>query len=175
MDHHFLNSSYREKLIEHLFVGELLKLSWANKEFSLEVSKPEVDNSGYDLIAEARGFIRHIQLKTAFLGAKTASQTVHTALAKKPSGCVVWVYFHPDTLRLGPFLYFGGVRGEHLPSLEKMKIARHTKGNSSGTKSERPNIRSIPKGQFVALPNIESLFTILFGSAPVKSISKTNS
>ena len=86
MDYHFLNSSYREKLIEHLFVGELLKLSWANKEFSLEVSKPEVDNSGYDLIAEARGYIRHIQLKTAFIGAKTASQKVHTSLAKKPSG-----------------------------------------------------------------------------------------
>jgi len=50
MDHHFLNSSYREKLIEHLFVGELLKLSWANKGLSLEVSKPEVDNSGYDFL-----------------------------------------------------------------------------------------------------------------------------
>ncbi|NKC10627.1 MAG: hypothetical protein GKR94_00010 [Gammaproteobacteria bacterium] len=49
---HSEHSSYREKLIEHLFVGELLKLSWQNGDCSLEVASPEVDNSGYDIIAE---------------------------------------------------------------------------------------------------------------------------
>ena len=61
MEEHSINSSYRERLIEHLFVGELLKLSWRNKDFSLEVSKPEVDNSGYDLIIEANGQLSLLQ------------------------------------------------------------------------------------------------------------------
>lgn len=33
-------SSYREKLIEHLFVGESLKRSWLEHECGLEVAKP---------------------------------------------------------------------------------------------------------------------------------------
>ena len=48
MNKHSEQSSYREKLIEHLFIGELLKLSWTNGDCQLEVGKPEVDNSGYD-------------------------------------------------------------------------------------------------------------------------------
>ena len=31
-----------------------------------------------------------------------------------------------------------------------MKIARHSKGDATGNKSERPNIRSIPKGKFIS-------------------------
>ena len=71
---HFENSSYREKLIEHLFVSELLKLSWLHHECSLEVAKPEVDNAGYDLIVEAHGVVRHIQLKTSVSTASAANQ-----------------------------------------------------------------------------------------------------
>jgi hypothetical protein len=62
MSEHSLHSSCREKLIEHLLIGELLKFSWLSKDFTLEIAKPEVDNSGYDIIAESNGVIRHIQL-----------------------------------------------------------------------------------------------------------------
>src|SRR6056297_544397 len=101
IERHFLHSSFREKLIEHLLISELLKHSWVRGDFCLEVSKPEVDNQGYDIVAEANGIIRHIQLKAAYLGSKTAKQKLHVALAGKPSGCVVWVYFDQDTLELG--------------------------------------------------------------------------
>jgi hypothetical protein len=168
MDHHFLNSSYREKLIEHLFIGELLKLSWANKEFSLEVSKPEVDNSGYDLVVEARGIIRHIQLKTAFIGSSTSRQNINISLARKPSGCIVWIYFREEDLKLGPFLYFGGAPGNPLPVLGEMKTARHNKGNATGFKSERPNIKVIPKTGFTTYLTVESLFEALFGAPAAK-------
>lgn len=146
MTEHSLHSSYREKLIEHLLVGELLKLSWKNKDFSLEVSKPEVDRSGYDIIAEANGIIRHIQLKATFAGSATASHKIHISLTKKPSGCVVLIYFNNDTLELGPFYCFGANPGQPLPSLEGLKIAKHTKGDAAGIKLERPNIRILNKG-----------------------------
>lgn len=58
---HFRHSSFREKLIEHLFIRELLKLSWLQGDCSLEVAKPEVDNRGYDIVVERDGVVRHIQ------------------------------------------------------------------------------------------------------------------
>ena len=76
MDKNFLKSSYREKLIEHLFIGEILKLSWASDQCSIEVSKPEVDNQGYDLIIENNSFLRHVQLKTSAIGSRASGQKV---------------------------------------------------------------------------------------------------
>lgn len=163
MKQHFENSSYRERLLEHLLISELLKLSWFREDYSLEISKPEVDQAGYDLIAEANGYIRHIQLKTTFIGSSTSRQKVHITLGSKPSGCVVLIHFDQETLRLGPFLYFGSRAGEPLPSLDAYKIARHTKANSMGEKSLRPKIREIPNSAFTKLATIEELYTRLFG------------
>ncbi len=165
MTEHSLHSSYREKLIEHLFVGELLKFSWKAKCFGVEVSKPEVDRSGYDLIAEANGVLRHIQLKAAFRGSTTATHKLHISLATKPSGCVVLVYFDKETLDLGPFYYFGSEPGEPLPKLDGLKVAKHTKGNASGLKMDRPNIRVLNKGSFVKLDAISELYLKLFGKS----------
>ena len=160
---YYLQSQFCEKLIEHLFVGELLKRSWEGGDCSIEISKPEVDRAGYDLIAECNGHIRHIQLKASYRGAKTAKQKVR--LAEKPSGCVVWVYYDPGSFELGPFLYFGGRPGEKLPSLETSKTARHTKGNAQGTKAERPNHRDINKGKFTRIESIQGLWCQLFEGA----------
>ena len=157
------HSSFREKLIEHLLVGELLKRSWQRGDCAIETSRPEVDRAGYDLIAECNGHVRHIQLKASFRGAKTATQKVHLSLAEKPSGCVVWVYFDPDSLELGPFLYFGDAPGKRLPDIESFKIAKHTKGNGQGVKAERPNHRVINKGKFKRIDSIEGLWDQLFG------------
>lgn len=165
MTEHYLHSSYREKLIEHLLIGELLKFSWKTKDFSLEISKPEVDNSGYDIIAEANGIIRHIQLKATFIGSATSIQKVNISLAKKPSGCVVMVYFDNETLTLGPFYYFGAAPGERLPSLENLKTAKHTKGDSAGVKAERPNIRILSKASFIKFQTINELYSQLFGQS----------
>jgi hypothetical protein len=159
---HFENSSYREKLIEHLFVSNLLKLSWLHHNCSLEVAKPEVDNAGYDLIAEANGVVRHIQLKTSISTSSTANQKVHLRLTGKPSGCVLWIYFDEKTLDLGPFLFFGDAAGKPLPSLSEFKIGKHTKGNKEGFKGERHNIRVIPKGRFKVLSSVEDVYEQLF-------------
>lgn len=164
MNQHVENSSYRERLLEHLFIGELLKLSWTSGDCALEISKPEVDRSGYDLIAEANGVIRHIQLKATFVGSSTASQKLHISLGGKPSGCVVLIHFDKETLVLGPYLYFGGTPGEPLPSLANHKVAKHTKGNAQGIKGERPNIRTIPNSAFAKIDTIQELYFQLFGT-----------
>lgn len=170
MSKHTENSSFREKLVEHLFVGELLKLSWRSDRCDLEVAKPEVDNSGYDLILEAHGVVRHIQLKASFVGSSTATQKIHVRLGEKPSGCVVWIYFDEESLALGPYLYFGGEPGQQLPSVEGARVAKHTKSNQSGHKAERPNIRVINRGEFRAFETLEGIYSALFG-APVPNTS----
>lgn len=163
MNKHTEHSSYREKLIEHLFIGELLKLSWTIGDCQLEVGKPEVDNSGYDVIFEANHIIRHVQLKASYIGGKTARQKIHIKLSEKPSGCVIWVYFDEDSLELGPFYFFGGLPGEPLPSIHNSKIARHTKGDQNGYKAERPNIRQLNKGDFTEYKTIQDVYHALFG------------
>ena len=98
MSKHFEHSSFREKLIERLFIGEMLKLSWQKDDCQLEVMKPEVDNAGCDIVLEENSVVRHIQLKTSKFGAKKSGQNVNIRLANKPSGCIVWIEFDEHTL-----------------------------------------------------------------------------
>ena len=115
------------------------------------------------MVLEARGVVRHVQLKATHLGSKTQSVKVHLGLEKKPSGCVVWVRFDETTMKLGPFLCFGGQPGKPIPSLSGFKTAKHTKGNAQGVKAERPNLKVIPKSQFKKLDSVEELVKYLFG------------
>ena len=69
--HHTTHSSYRETLIEHLFLGELMRSLWLQRVTQFEVLRPQVDDSGYDLVIEANRVTRHIQLKSSFRGAAT--------------------------------------------------------------------------------------------------------
>ena len=165
---HSRESSFREKLIEHLFVAELLKYSWRRTRQHggalIEVSRADVDRGGYDLIAEVGGCLRHIQIKGSVLGSTTARQKVHIALADKPSGCVVWVYLNEEVWNLGPFMYFGAEPGRPMPPLGE-KVARHTKGDATGEKKQRPNMREVSKGRFRKLDTVEHLWEALFGIA----------
>jgi hypothetical protein len=160
------DSTQRELLIEHLFVGEVMREMWRRGLPHLQVSKPQADNSGYDLILEEGKVIRHVQLKSSLARAKAAGVKVHLALAAKPSGCVIWVRFDPQTLALGPFLWFGGAPGDPLPPLSAYRIAKHTKGNSTGFKAERPNLRVVPKSRFTSLASIEEVINRLFAIEP---------
>ena len=114
---HSEQSSYREKLLEHLFIGEILRHLWRLGVTTAEFLRPEVDSGGYDLVIACNKIIRHIQLKSSYRGAKTARQNINIRLADKPSGCVVWMIFDETTLELGPFLWYGGLPGEPLPDI----------------------------------------------------------
>ena len=124
--------------------------------------RAEVDCGGYDLVIECNGVVRHIQLKASFLGSATSRQKINVGLARKPSGCVVWLRFEEQTMQLGPFLWFGAKPGESLPPLGN-KVARHTKGNSAGDKTERPNIRVVSRATFRELQDMDALVTEMFG------------
>lgn len=156
-------SSYREALLEHLFVSAILKHLWQNGPIAAEVMKPQVDDAGYDIVIEVNSVLRHIQLKSSFTGATTSSQKVHLKLGEKTSGCVIWIRFNKETLELGPFLWFGGEPGKPLPDISNFKVARHTKGDATGRKAERQTMRVVTKGKFTEIKTIADLVAVLFG------------
>jgi hypothetical protein len=160
-------SSYREQLVEYLFLSELLQDAWLRRAQRIDVLRSDVDAAGYDLVASCNGAVRHIQLKSTVAGGKTATQHLHTALASHASGCVVWLVLeHGGGNRLEcSFLTFGGEAGERLPALDRFKVARHAKGNSQGVKALRPAIRDVPRSAFVARADIAAVSDWLFGVA----------
>ncbi len=166
---HTHNSSYREILIEHLFVGEIMRKLWLQGITQFEVLKPQVDDSGYDLVIEANGVVRHIQLKSSFESAATAQVKASLNLLLKPSACVVWVRFNPETVELGPFLWFGGAPGQPLPDIKEFRVAKHTRANAQGKKMERPNQRTIPRSRFEKLASYDDLVHRLFGEFKVSA------
>jgi hypothetical protein len=78
-------------VLEHLFVGEVTRSCWRNQLPRIEMLKSQVDNSGYDVVLEANGLMRHIQLKSSHVGAAIAGVGITIELAKNPlavsSGC----------------------------------------------------------------------------------------
>lgn len=164
-----INSSYREILIEHLFVGEIMRLLWLRQIAEFEVLQPQVDDSGYDLVIEANGIVRHIQLKSSFRGASTGQVKASLKLLEKPSACVVWIQFDPKSMSLGPFLWFGGSPGAPMPDIRGFKVAKHPRANAQGVKKERPNQRSISRAHFEPLADYQSLLLRLFGELRPRS------
>jgi hypothetical protein len=166
LDDTYLLSNFFEQLVEHAFVSEILQEVYYGRGEVVEVLRSEVDSSGYDLILECNGVMRHVQLKTSRPGARAASQKVHLKLGEKPGGCVIWVIRHecPESRRMRlSYRFFGGAAGERLPSLAEYKIAKHNKGDSTGKKKERSAIRVIPKSQFRVIETTSDLVDVLFG------------
>ena len=158
----WLASSTLERLLEHRFIAELTTHLWCRGTREFDVLRSEVDAHGHDLVIECQGLIRHIQLKAMVRGGKRRDVAVAVSLTQRPSGCVVWMHYDPLTLELGPFLWFGAAPGEPLPPLGE-RIARHSKGNASGVKGERPALRLVRRSTFESLDSIELLSERLFG------------
>ena len=160
----YTESSYREKLVEHIFIVEVLQEMWARQKQVVEVLRSEVDASGYDLVLECGDIVRHVQLKSSRAGSKTSRQNVNIALVRKPAGCVIWIIIDED--RQGRFhlsyRFFGGGPREALPSLEGFGMAKHTKADATGKKAFRPALRVVNKGQFRPAKTTGELVDLLF-------------
>jgi len=159
---HSTDSSLREQALGHIFLGQLLTFMWRKRARDIEVLKSEVDRGGYDVVLEANGFIRHLQLKSSFCGSKVREVDASTRLLRKPGGCILWLEFDPESLAIDRFYWFGGAPGMPLPDLGS-RISRHSKGNSHGEKNERLGHRVLAKRDFQMLADIGEVVGKLFG------------
>ena len=142
---HFRHSSLREKVVEHLFIGEALRTLWREGLFDVEILRSEFDAFGYDLVVERGPITRHVQLKAGL--AKPGGISVSEALAAKRSGCVIHVQIS-EGLDLGPYYWFGGPPNAPLPSIAELPPMRRTTPNSLGVKPDRKNHRCVPGAAF---------------------------
>lgn len=159
------NSGFIENMIEHVFISEILQEAWLNHKIKLEILRSEVDDSGYDIVIVCNGIGRFIQLKTSELGGKTAKQKLNVELSKKDNGCIVWIVRTvSQSLKRFEFkyLFYGSGVGELVPDIAGLKVAKHTKANSKGIKSERPKIRDVPKRDFQTVETTSCLLGVLF-------------
>lgn len=156
-------SSTREKILEHRFIADVTAELWARGIFDFAVSHSEVDNSGYDLILEALGVTRHVQLKAMHLRSTTTEFPVQARLEDKPSACVILMLHDARTLAIAQYRWFGAAPGERLPSLGE-RIGRHSRPNIQGIKSERPMIRRLARRRFETIGDVPMLVDRLFGA-----------
>jgi hypothetical protein len=159
---HYIHSTLRERVVEHVFVGDALRRLWQLGVKDVEVLRSEFDAGGYDIVMSQHKIVRHIQFKTVMVDGKAAHTKVSLKLTDKPSGCVIWMVVTPE-LGLDSYLWFGGAPGEPLPDIRQMKVAKHTKGNAEGTKTERPNHRLVPRSHFERLDTLDAVLDRLFG------------
>jgi hypothetical protein len=95
----------------------------APRRVRFSVSHSEVDNSGYDLIIEARGIMRHVQLKAMHGQARRRSFDIQTRLGAKPNGCAVLIRHDARSLAVEAYRWFGGPPGQGLPPLGRRSPA----------------------------------------------------
>lgn len=156
-------SNVREKILEHRLVSDLAEVM-LRRGVEMDVMRSEFDAHGHDVVFEAAGVIRHVQLKAMVAGGKRRDVNVNVRLRSRPSGCVVWMVYDPATLQVIEYRWFGGTPGEALPDLGT-KIARHAKGNATGEKTPRTGQRLVGKAMFEVLPGLAELADRLFGPA----------
>jgi len=163
-------SVLREKVFEHLFLGDLTRaLLRAGRR--CEVLRAEYDGAGYDLVLEADGILRHVQLKAMRADGKRAHVDVNIELASKPSGCVIWMLVDPETFTTTRYRWFGGAPGQPLPALGDRPV-RHTKADSRGVKAERPGLRQLARSRFTAVDTMDQLLERLFGDRHARDIHR---
>jgi hypothetical protein len=161
-----LYSSLRERIVEHLFLGEVLRTLWRAKAFTTEVSRAESDAFGYDIAIEFDNIIRHVQLKANKRRPKTIS--VKKSLAQKPSGCVVWIQLD-EKLNLGPDLWFGGRPGARLPSLNDYPASKKIRPDKKLERLYRQNHVDVPSSEFDDISDISQLVHRLFDATVGKT------
>lgn len=163
----YKNSTLRERIVEHLFIGELLRRLWCAGIVDVQILRSEFDAFGYDLVIVRGALIRHIQLKTTS-ASKRSPISVSTLLSANPSGCVVWVGLGAK-LQLETFYWFGGAPGQPIPSLDKFSVPRRPTHNKMGVRPERANHRLVPPAIFKKV-SFDELIVLLLGDCYTGSL-----
>jgi len=156
----FEHSSYREMVVEALFISSLLKHLWEADGPLAEVMYGSVDNSGYDVAIECNSVLRHVQFKVKI---GRGPILINKRLSEKPSGCVILMIVDRKTLAFKKFLWLGGKPGEGLRLPSDCNPACHPRRNVKGVRPKRMNTLKVRRGKFEPLKDIATVAERLFG------------
>jgi len=159
-----LYSSLRERIVEHRFLGDVLRCMWRLGAYTTEVSRAESDAFGYDLAIEHGKIIRHIQLKSK-LDRAPIKISLARSLADKPSGCAICIVLDDD-LEPRTYYWFGSAPGEPLPDIAAFKATKRIRRDKEGKRPARPNHVDVPIGRCERVDCVPKLVAKLFGDRP---------
>lgn len=163
-DAHYTHSTLRERIAEHVFVGDTLRTLWRLGIHDVEVLRSEFDAHGYDLVMARGPIVRHIQFKTG-TAKKPSKVSLARVLAEKPSGCAIWMRLNDD-LAMGPYFWFGGAPGQPLPAISSYPNARRPTRNKEGVRPIRTNHHEVPGSAFMQRDSLLEVLEDLFGDLP---------
>lgn len=158
-------SSYRESLLEQIFVADIVQAAWRAGLPPVELSHAFVDFRGYDIVATCGPITRHIQLKA--LAGRAKSWPIHRDLASKPSGCCVLLL--PSVVDDGArihqrYRFFGADAGLavalHGRPPARGRLVRDAQG--AAVHAEKPNHVSVRIGEFTRPAGADALVRQLF-------------
>jgi len=158
---HFNHSILRERIAEHVFVGDALRELWCLGVTDVEVLRSEFDAFGYDLVMARGAIVRHIQFKTG-TQKRPSMVSLSRALAEKPSGCVIWIRLGPN-LEMGPYFWFGSSPGQPLPPLADYRNSKRVTANQFGVRPIRKNHFDVPGKAFSPRETLREILHDLFG------------
>ncbi len=160
-------STYRESLLESIFVSELVQEAWVSGLAPVELSHAFVDFQGYDLVATCGSVTRHIQLKAL----RTPRIALHRALEDKPSAYCVLMKPEIDENRvLIKYRYYGSSPTEKLrfpASAPSAKRSRPAVVEGEVMKLDRENHVIVRRSDFIPEKPapMKDLLPLLFGRA----------
>lgn len=158
------HSVYRERLVEHLFIAEIMQAAWQQGIVPV-ISRTEFDGWGYDLaIEDGKGIARYLQLKTKVKG---RSVTINGRLASLRGAAVVLILIgagEDDRIRLKYRLYQNGASTPlKISGLKTAKYTRYVKA-SDGTavRKERKTHYRLPLSRFTPPMGMDAVVKTLF-------------
>lgn len=137
-------------------MGEALRTLWRRGVFDVQILRSEFDAHGYDLVMERGKIVRHIQFKTGVRD-KPQRVSVSSALAERPSGCVIWIQVD-NGLNMRRFWWLGGGPQEPLPPLGDRLYRR--------IGHPREKLRVVNTSQFRPINTLDEVLETLFGPLP---------
>ena len=151
-------STLIENTLEYQFCGAITS-ELLLRGHAFDLLRSDRDLTGYDLVIEANGVTRHIQLKAQIAGGRAVEVSAQTKLETKPSACIIWTTYDPVTLRPAAWRFFGEKPGECITPLGD-RIAKHSRGE----KGFRPQHRIVKANRFEKVSDVEQLVDRLFGT-----------
>lgn len=107
--------------------------------------------------------VRHIQFKTGVRN-KPQRVSVPSALAEKPSGCVIWIQVD-NGLSMKRFWWLGAGPHEPLPPLGD-RLSKRIARTKDGIRQPRERHRVVNGSQFRQIDTLDEVLETLFGSLP---------
>lgn len=93
------DSRYREKIIEHIFISELMQ-AMARRGKKIELLRTDTDMFGYDLMVKWKKRFKYIQLKGKTKKGGAVKFNIHQSLIKNDDGTIILILIDDNDVNL---------------------------------------------------------------------------